>query len=892
LVVSPNKTVKGKNLISFSNLAQLRYDYANCTTFMVDIIFFGGLMIKRLNQFLVFMTVIAVIMTSAITTTTVYADDGDGGGVTSEPAGGGEEQPPVEAEEQEPVQEPAQDEPVEGEGQQPAPADEQPAVVEETPPAETVAEIIEQLPEDTNLIVLSEDGIEPLASQEAAQIIVEGDPIWCPAGQTTPTSGANGCTNSHTSFADLLAELEGGGYSGPGVIWVAGNYNSSLDGGPIVFNGETLTTLGDLEIRGGWSGTSGDNTIDDLTPSNLDDSLSIINWIGNVTLSNLNIDAEDAEDEEGAGAGLRVETSGNITLNNITSSGNSLGLGADLNTCLFDGAQCTGSGNVAVNNSTFNNNSGGSGIQVDSGGTIDLNTVQANGNDEAGAVLYNHDLLGSGGVDVTDSVFDANGDNGIFVYAQDDITLTNTDATNNGFDGADLINYEGTGDVTVNGGDFSGNDEAGLYIDSAGDVSVSSITSNGNRNGAVIFNENGSGNVNVSASNFDGNTWTGVEVTSAGNITLDDVDSSSNFVGGAYLNALGGSGNIFVLNGSQFNGNSQYGIHAFANGDITLDNVTVDGDLGTYDTQAGAWVKSFEGSVSVSNSLFTNNLDYGLLAVAAGTVELVNVTATFNGGDGVAVYSIYSFACFGNDNILINVDSGVYTDNGGYGIYAYPGEEGSLTLNNDPVFSPTENGKGDTFVEELSNPCPKPEKPEPSDDDDDKDTNDVEVPEGGTSGPVEQDCELFASTTFRLHSGTTVKLNCPYEGNGEVTDTPESELPDDLPVGLTFADAVTIGLDSEGNPITVLEDGLIDLTFKIPEDLMGKRLSILYWDPTAKDGAGDWIELPFDQFGGAYFPLYPDNPDDGRLLCSGFKQEGDTVTVTVNFPGTFVLVAR
>ena len=73
---------------------------------------------------------------------------------------------------------------------------------------------------------------------------------------------------------------------------------------------------------------------------------------------------------------------------------------------------------------------------------------------------------------------------------------------------------------------------------------------------------------------------------------------------------------------------------------------------------------------------------------------------------------------------------------------------------------------------------------------------------------------------------------------------------------------------------------------------MGKRLSILYWDPTANDGQGDWIELPFEQFGGVYFPLYPDNPEDGRQLCSGFERSGDTVSVTVNFPGTFVLVAR
>jgi hypothetical protein len=659
---------------------------------------------------------------------------------------------------------------------------------------------------------------------------------------------------------------------------VESGYNSTLDTSPIVFDGSVLTTLGDLEFRGGWSGTSGDAAIG-ASPS-LDDSLSIINWTGNVTLNNLNINAEDAE------AGLYVQTTGNITLNSIVSNGNSLGYGAALDTCLFDGTQCAGTGNVVVNDSTFNNNTGGSGLGVDSGGTITLDNVQGDGNDAAGAELYNYDLQGAGGVDISDSDFDNNGDNGIWVESEGAITLTNTDATNNGFDGVDLINYEGAGNVSVTGGNFSDNDEAGLYIDSAGSVTLATVISNTNRNGAVIFTDYGTGNVSVSGSLFNNNIWTGIEVTSNGDITLDDVDASNNSVGGAYLNALGGSGNIFVQNTSQFNSNGQYGLHAFANGNITVDNTTVDGGLLT---DGGAWLKSFDGNVSVSNSLFTNNLDYGLLAVAAGTVDLVNVTATFNGGDGVAVYSIYSFACFGDDNILINVDSGVYTDNGGYGIYAYPGELGSLTLVNSPTFA--NNGLGDTFVEALSNPCPEPE-PKPIPDGDGKEPNVIDVPEDGQSGPVEQDCEVYSSTIFQLHSGTTVKVDCPFEGDSNVIDTPQGELPDSLPVGLTFADAVTVGLDSEGNPISVLDDGLITLNFHIPEELMGKRLSILYWDPTAKDGQGDWIELPFDQFGGAYFPLYPDNEDDGRLLCSGFKQSGDTVSVTVNFPGTFVLVAR
>lgn len=688
---------------------------------------------KRINQVMVLMTVLAVLMTSFITPQTVYADDGTNPG--------GEEQQPV--------------------------------AEETTPVEETVAEIIEQLPEGTEVVVLSEDGVEPLASAEAAEIILEDDPLWCPAGHTP---GDVECTTGDLSVTDLLAAialLPVADRTGAGTIYFTANY--ALPDATFDHNNAALSLITDLTIQGGWNGqTGGLFSLSGNTTFN-GAQLAVLNWGGNVTLND-------------------------IAINNVI------------------------------------------------------------------------------------------GDTGLYVGTDGDIVLNNVSATNNGFDGADLINYGGTGNVTVNNGDFSGNDDAGLYIISAGDVTVNGVTSNNNRNGAIIFNDDGTGTVNVSGSDFNGNTWTGLQVTSAGDITLDGVDASDNSTGGAYLNALGGSGNIFVQNTSQFNGNGQYGLRAFAKGNITLQDVTVNGDLGTYDTKGGAWLKSYEGNVSVTNSLFTNNINYGLLAVAAGTVDLVNVTATFNGGNGVSVYSIYSFACFGDDNILVNVTNGTYTDNGGYGIYAYPGELGSLTVNG-AVFAPTANGLGDTFVELLSNPCTKSD-PKPHDDDHGKDKNVVQVPEDGTSGSVDQDCELYSGTIFELQSGTDVQVDCPFDGSGEVIDVPATDLPAALPIGLTFADALSVNLDSEGNPVDVLDDGLIDLTFKIPEDLMGKRLSILYWDPTANDGRGDWIELPFEQFGGAYFPLYPDNPEDGRQLCSGFEQSGDTVSVTVNFPGTFVLVAR
>jgi hypothetical protein len=301
-------------------------------------------------------------------------------------------------------------------------------------------------------------------------------------------------------------------------------------------------------------------------------------------------------------------------------------------------------------------------------------------------------------------------------------------------------------------------------------------------------------------------------------------------------------------------------------------------------TKNGAWVKTYNGDVWVEDSTFTQNVNSGLLVVAGGQIDLVNVTATLNGGNGVEAYSTYTFACFGTQDIPVNVDGGTYSDNGGYGLYVEPGAGGSLVLNNNPVFSG--NGMGDYLLEQVADPCP----PAEPDDKEDKPDNVVEVPENGGE-PVVQDCEAFANTVLVLPNGTTVKVGCPF--NGSVIVENITELPGKLPVGLTFGDAISIGLEEDGVPVDVMDDGgLITITFVIPEELLDKHLSILYWDPTANDGQGDWVELPLEQFGGAEFPLYPEDPEDGRMICSGFDQSGNTVSVTLNFPGEFVLVAR
>lgn len=59
-------------------------------------------------------------------------------------------------------------------------AEAQETALPEDAPDEGVATILDQLPENTDVVVLDEQGeIVPMATQEAADIIESVDPMWC-----------------------------------------------------------------------------------------------------------------------------------------------------------------------------------------------------------------------------------------------------------------------------------------------------------------------------------------------------------------------------------------------------------------------------------------------------------------------------------------------------------------------------------------------------------------------------------------------------------------------------------------------------------------------------------------------------------------------------------------
>jgi hypothetical protein len=345
---------------------------------------------------------------------------------------------------------------------------------------------------------------------------------------------------------------------------------------------------------------------------------------------------------------------------------------------------------------------------------------------------------------------------------------------------------------------------------------------------------------------------------------------------------------LFYCYGGQFNGNGTFGIQAASeNGGITLANVTASSN-----GIKGAYLASYgTGNVFVNGGTFDLNGVNGLRIISGGPVTLSNVTANQNGGNGVEVYSISTAGpiCAGETpvDITVTVNTGTFSDNGGYGLLVKPGPQGTLRLNGSPNF--VNNTLGNYLLDlsqEYKDCTPKPEEP-PCDS---KEPKIVDVP--STGGPtVEQDCEFYSGTILKLPNGTWVEVGCPFDGFSRLEELTKENLPGPLGDGITLETAIALGLvDADGN-ILLNEDGTITINFLISEDARSRRHSVLFWNTALNEGKGGWMQLPPYEIGTS-FPLDPKNPDDPRTIISGVKQVGNTVTVTVDFPGVFALVSR
>lgn len=383
-----------------------------------------------------------------------------------------------------------------------------------TPEFETVPEILEQFPEDTQLIALNEEGnVESLATEKAEEILIIGDPVWCPTALATPTPGANGCTSSYTSFQDLITYLDANEQAMEGTIWIESSYDSSVnDPASLGFtiSGSNFTVMRDyaLTIQGGWNGVSGSALIG--TPSLfVGDSLYISNWVGDVTVNKITLDGTGANTTAPPNAVyalLRVDTTGDVNLSDIDAQ-NSDSVGVyiysysgtqsititgtnNFSNNTNSGIQAVALGDVSVNNITANNNLNSDGIYLrsDNGNITVAGTTTASENGGNGLQILSN---GNGNITLNGTnTFNGNNIRGLFINnsGSGNVSLTNITANENtGGHGFELDGVS-TNDFSLTGTNmFNNNDRYGAYVflSDGGDVNLENITASGN--GASIY---------------------------------------------------------------------------------------------------------------------------------------------------------------------------------------------------------------------------------------------------------------------------------------------------------------------------------------------------------------------------------------------------------------------
>lgn len=734
---------------------------------------------------------------------------------------------------------------------------------EETPPAEnpessetpvageSIPEILEQLPDETGIVILDESGEPmPMATNEAVAAYVAGDPQWCMAGYTPADDPAGGtyCTAKFIKFngvGGLIEELTNGlGIdAGPGTIYISYDYDTAAAGDDIdhiTFNYNDVL-LTDLIVQGGWDFSQNKVVGTSTISLGMSYSLEFLDWGGYGVPGSLTL--KDLIITNGNGLFIGDDsdfTTADVTLENV-----------DVTDTEY-GAYIETEGDVEITDSSFNNSSDDGLVVLSYSGNITLTRVWSEDNFGDGAYLETCGC-GSGNIFVESSTFVKNGDRGLVSYASGNITIKNIYAELNEVGGVELdncagffffggctntnpatITISGTNIIKNNGGNpipFMGGPFAsvGLWVMSIGNVSIdgAKVTGNGAGDmggGALFFSD--SGGLSISNSTFSDNCTTFecdflgfgmLALTSPGSdATLIGVIANENGNGdGSTFNSDLGIGAILMTGGNAFVKKSTFsnncnagscsggGIWVMSGGDAYFNFVTADNN-GPSTGGGGAMIMA-NGNADVYCSTFTNH--------ASGVGLVVDVpsgsTASLNG---------VTFS--------------------GNGIDFEPPTSGGAFVENpfdcNPVLGTgSGSGKGKTNLPALP-------------------LNIVNVNNGST---VALDCEKYSGTKLILDNGNNLVIPCPLGGSASLTNRSQDDLPGSLPGGTVFQSAFVSAFGDEVTTNGKLAKYVL-VSFVIPEGVASSSLAILFWD------GAQWVEVKGafvrDEDGVSYFEAYVD----------------------------------
>jgi hypothetical protein len=207
----------------------------------------------------------------------------------------------------------------------------------------------------------------------------------------------------------------------------------------------------------------------------------------------------------------------------------------------------------------------------------------------------------------------------------------------------------------------------GIYAhDNAGTLRLQNLWVT-NPNGTGIFVNNHKGNIDLFNVTVAGATGTGGDTTTP---TFGDGVYLDNCKWNATTSKCDNTDNITIGN-SSFNGNKQRGLYVDTSGSALLDRVEVVGNT-DWITWEGAYLSVGKGA-TVKDSRFNGNQwgASGLKIVGAGALNLQNVEAQGNTGDGIYLYVA--------NNISIN-GALLAGNTSGHGLIA--SSKGNITLNN------------------------------------------------------------------------------------------------------------------------------------------------------------------------------------------------------------------
>ena len=284
-------------------------------------------------------------------------------------------------------------------------------------------------------------------------------------------------------------------------------------------------------------------------------------YIAAVTLTNVTASGTTS----GTGVGIG-STNAPILITNLRAEDNSA-VGLEISTYAYP---------VTINNSFFNSN-GTNGLAISAFGPIIVNTIEANGNDQNGAILDNHWMVTtSATITVNKSTFNGNGWDGLNAQSWRTVTLNGVVADINGYYGTEIWT-DATMPVTVlsalRANEFNWNGRAGLFIGRGGAVTGNMINAIGNTEDGILINNSGA--VNLTTGTVRSNLKTGVNISSAGVITITGFSVMDNGRGvepgdrdGIWVISHGA--NVTIVN-SNITGNGRSGIYSqMSGGTLTL----------------------------------------------------------------------------------------------------------------------------------------------------------------------------------------------------------------------------------------------------------------------------------------------------------------------------------